>query len=193
MIQVTSSENEIVEKTKRTKKIKPETPFEQQLFKAADKLRKNIDAAEYKHVVLGLIFLKYISDSFRVVYDELNTEEAKAKFAEPEEKDEYAAKGVFWVPPQSRYSHIQSESKKPDIGKTLDDAMDLIEAENPTLKGILPKVYARQNLDKAALGGLIDLVGNIAVGTEAAKSKDILGRVYEYFLGEFAEIGRAHV
>ncbi len=169
------------------KKPKPETPFEQQLFKAADKLRKNIDAAEYKHVVLGLIFLKYISDSFQVVYDELMTPEMQEEFDHPEEdRDQYTLKNTFWVPPQARYSHIFAESKKPEIGKTLDDAMDLIEAENPTLKGILPKVYARQNLDKAALGGLIDLIGNIAVGTEAAKSKDILGRVYEYFLGEFA-------
>ncbi len=187
---MTTQEKQVQEKASKAgpkpKKTKPDAPFEQQLFKAADKLRKNIDAAEYKHVVLGLIFLKYISDSFQVVYDELSTVDAKKNYADPEDRDEYAARNTFWVPAQARYSHIFAESKKPEIGKTLDDAMDLIEAENPTLKGILPKVYARQNLDKAALGGLIDLIGNIAVGTEAAKSKDILGRVYEYFLGEFA-------
>lgn len=191
MTQATSPENNKAKKPAKTiptkaKKPKAEVPFEQQLFKAADKLRKNIDAAEYKHVVLGLIFLKYISDSFQVVYDELNTEEAKATYSNSEDIDEYTARNTFWVPQKARYSHIFAESKKPEIGKTLDDAMDLIEKENPTLKGILPKVYAKQNLDKSALGGLIDLIGNIAVGTEAAKSKDILGRVYEYFLGEFA-------
>jgi type I restriction enzyme M protein len=161
-------------------------PFEKTLFKAADKLRKNMDAAEYKHIVLGLIFLKYISDSFEELYAKIK--EGKGDFigANPEDPDEYRAENVFFVPQIARWSYLHSRSKLPSIGKDLDDAMEAIEKENPTLKGILPKVYARPNLDKAALGGLIDLIGNIAIGDEAAKSKDLLGRVYEYFLGEFA-------
>jgi len=160
--------------------------FEASLFKTADKLRKNIDAAEYKHIVLGLIFLKYISDSFEELHTKL--EEGKGKFegADPEDQDEYKAENVFWVPKNSRWEYLHSRSKLPTIGKDLDDAMELIEKENPTLKGILPKVFAKPNLDKSSLGGLIDLIGNVALGSEAAKSKDILGKVYEYFLGEFA-------
>jgi type I restriction enzyme M protein len=175
--------------------------FEQQLFKTADKLRKNIDAAEYKHVVLGLIFLKYISDSFEdrraeirrdfedpksewYVEDEKEREEAIAD--ELEERDLYTEKNVFWVPLKARWSYLQSEAKQIDIGTKLDQAMEAIEKDNDTLKNILPKVFARPNLDKKNLGELIDLVSDIALGTEAAKSKDILGRVYEYFLGEFA-------
>jgi len=160
--------------------------FEQSLFKAADKLRKNMDAAEYKHIVLGLIFLKYISDSFETLYDQLKEGKGEFAGANPEDADEYRAENVFFVPSVARWSHLHSRAKLPSIGKDVDDAMEAIEKENQTLKGILPKVYARPNLDKAALGGLIDLVGNIALGTEAAKSKDLLGRVYEYFLGEFA-------
>jgi type I restriction enzyme M protein len=160
--------------------------FEQTLFKAADKLRKNIDAAEYKHIALGLVFLKYISDSFEALHNKLIEGKGEYKGSDPEDVDEYRAENVFFVPPTARWSYLHSRSKLPSIGKDVDDAMEAIEKENPTLKGILPKVFARPNLDKAALGGLIDLVGNIALGTEAAKSKDILGRVYEYFLGEFA-------
>jgi type I restriction enzyme M protein len=160
--------------------------FEAQLFKAADKLRKNIDAAEYKHIVSGLIFLKYISDSFEEHHQVLTEGKGEYEGANPEDTDEYKAKNIFWVPLNARWSSIHARSKLPSIGKDLDEAMEAIEKENSSLKGILPKVYARPNLDKAALGGLIDLVGNIAIGTEAAKSKDILGRVYEYFLGEFA-------
>lgn len=160
--------------------------FEKTLFKAADKLRKNMDAAEYKHIVLGLIFLKYISDSFEELYNKIKAGGADFAGANPEDADEYRAENVFFVPQIARWSHLHSRSKLPSIGKDLDDAMEAIEKENPTLKGILPKVYARPNLDKASLGGLIDMVGNIALGTEAAKSKDLLGRVYEYFLGEFA-------
>jgi type I restriction enzyme M protein len=160
--------------------------FEKTLFKAADKLRKNMDAAEYKHIVLGLIFLKYISDSFEELY--ANIKEGVGDFvgANPEDPDEYRAENVFFVPQIARWAYLHSRAKLTSIGKDLDDAMEAIEKENPTLKGILPKVYARPNLDKTALGGLIDLIGNIALGTEAAKSKDLLGRVYEYFLGEFA-------
>ena len=164
---------------------KPEK-IEAQLFKAADKLCKNIDAAEYKHIVLGLIFLKYISDSFEELHSKLKEGKGKFEGADPEDQDEYKAENVFWVPKNARWSYLHSRAKLPTIGKDLDDAMELIEKENPTLKGILPKVFAKPNLDKSALGGLIDLIGNIALGDEAAKSKDILGKVYEYFLGEFA-------
>jgi len=160
--------------------------FEKTLFKAADKLRKNMDAAEYKHIVLGLIFLKYISDSFEELYAKIKDGKGDFSSANPEDPDEYRAENVFFVPPTARWSYLHSRAKLPSIGKDIDDAMEAIEKENPTLKGILPKVYARPNLDKAALGGLIDLIGNIAIGDAAAKSKDLLGRVYEYFLGEFA-------
>ncbi len=160
--------------------------FESQLFKAADKLRKNVDAAEYKHIVLGLIFLKYISDSFEELYASLEERKGEHEYSDPEDKDEYAAKNVFWVPKEARWSYLRSRSKLPTIGKDLDGAMDAIAKENLTLKGILPIVYAKQNLAKDSLGGLIDLIGDIALGDEAAKSRDVLGRVYEYFLGEFA-------
>jgi type I restriction enzyme M protein len=161
-------------------------PFEKTLFKTADKLRKNMDAAEYKHIVLGLIFLKYISDSFEELYAKIKEGVGDFVGANPEDPDEYRAENVFFVPQIARWSYLHARAKLPSIGKDLDDAMETIEKENPTLKGILPKVYARPNLDKTALGGLIDLIGNIALGNEAAKSKDLLGRVYEYFLGEFA-------
>ncbi len=160
--------------------------FEQQLFKAADKLRKNIDAAEYKHVALGLIFLKYISDSFEELHEKLLSAKDGYEGADPEDKDEYKGENVFWVPQEARWSYLHARSKLPSIGTDIDRAMELIEKDNPTLKGVLPKVFARPNLDKAALGGLIDLIGNIALGDEQAKSKDLLGKVYEYFLGEFA-------
>ncbi|MFQ5455413.1 MAG: type I restriction-modification system subunit M [Nitrospirota bacterium] len=165
---------------------KNNSTFEKDLFKAADKLRKNIDAAEYKHIVLGLIFLKYISDSFEELHSKLLAGKGDYAYADPEDVDKYRRENVFWVPQKARWSYLHSRAKLPSIGKDVDDAMEAVERENTTLKGILPKVYARANLDKAALGGLIDLIGNIALGTEAAKSKDILGRVYEYFLGEFA-------
>ena len=162
--------------------------FEQQLFKAADKLRKNIDASEYKHIVLGLIFLKYISDSFDVLYNKLKAGEGEYAGANPEDKDEYKAENVFYVPVEARWSYLHSRAKLPSIGKDLDAAMDAIEKENATLKGILPREYARPNLDKQALGGLVDLIGDIALNEESEKSKDLIGRVYEYFLGEFASL-----
>jgi len=162
--------------------------FEKTLFKAADKLRKNMDAAEYKHIVLGLIFLKYISDSFEALHSKLEVGKGKNEGADPEDIDEYRAENVFWVPQNARWSHLHSRAKQPGIGKDVDNAMEALEKENPTLKGVLPKVFARPNLDKSSLGGLIDLIGNIALGDEASKSKDILGRVYEYFLGEFASL-----
>ncbi|MGV8168822.1 MAG: N-6 DNA methylase [Candidatus Nanoarchaeia archaeon] len=157
--------------------------FEQKLWSAADKMRNNMDAAEYKHVVLGLIFLKYISDSFEERYKELS----KDKEADPEDPDEYKMENVFWVPKKARWEHLQNNAKKPEIGKIIDDAMDLIEKDNPSLKGVLPKDYARPSLDKQRLGELIDLIGTIGLGDKENKSKDILGRVYEYFLGQFAD------
>ena len=161
-----------------------EEPLEKQLWKAADKLRKNIDAAEYKHIVLGLIFLKYISDAFEELHERLKAEEAQG--ADPEDKDEYKAENVFFVPLDARWTYLQSKAKQPEIGKIVDDAMDAIEKENASLKGVLPKVFARQNLDPTSLGELIDLVGNIALGDAKARSADVLGHVFEYFLGEFA-------
>ena len=161
-------------------------PLEKQLWKSADKLRKNIDAAEYKHVVLGLIFLKYISDAFEELHDKLKAGEGEYAGADPEDKDEYKAENVFFVPADARWSYLLSLAKQPTIGKTVDDAMDVIEKENPSLKGVLPKVYARQNLDPTSLGELIDMIGNIALGDAKARSADVLGHVFEYFLGEFA-------
>lgn len=158
--------------------------LEEILWKSADKLRKNIDAAEYKHVVLGLVFLKYISDSFEQRYIQL-LEEVKDG-ADPEDKDEYTQDNIFFVPPSARWSFLVSKAKLPTIGKTVDEAMDAIEKENSSLKGVLPKVYARGNLDTKTLGGLIDLIGNIALGDAKSRSADILGHVFEYFLGEFA-------
>ncbi len=161
-------------------------PLEKQLWKSADKLRKNIDAAEYKHVMLGLIFLKYISDAFEELYTKLKNGEGEYAGADPEDKDEYKAENVFFVPQDARWNFLQSKAKQPTIGKTVDEAMDAIEKENPSLKGVLPKVYARQNLDPTSLGKIIDLIGNIALGDAKSRSADVLGHVFEYFLGEFA-------
>ncbi|PIF20351.1 MULTISPECIES: class I SAM-dependent DNA methyltransferase [unclassified Acidovorax] len=169
-----------------TTKPDKEEPLEKQLWKAADKLRKNIDAAEYKHVVLGLIFLKYISDSFAEMFEKLQDGEGDYAGADPEDKDEYKAENIFFVPPEARWSFLLSKAKLPTVGTFVDAAMDAIEKENPSLKGVLPKVFARQNLDPASLGGLIDLVGNIALGDAKSRSADVLGHVFEYFLGEFA-------
>ena len=144
-----------------------------------------MDAAEYKHVVLGLIFLKYISDAFIEVYEELKND--PEKLADPEDKDEYKARNAFWVPPEARWDYLQKNAKQPTIGIIIDDAMDAIERENASLKGVLPKNYAREGLDKQRLGELIDLVGTIGLGDKESRSKDILGRVYEYFLGQFAD------
>lgn len=166
------------------KKEVQEEPLEKQLWKAADKLRKNIDAAEYKHIALGLIFLKYISDAFEELYTKLKAEEEQG--ADPEDKDEYNAENVFFVPKDARWSFLRSQAKQPEIGKLVDEAMDAIEKENASLKGVLPKVFARQNLDPTSLGELIDLVGNIALGDAKSRSADVLGHVFEYFLGEFA-------
>ena len=156
--------------------------FEQQLFKAADKLRKNIDAAEYKYVVLGLVFLKYISETFNELYEKLEADE----YSDPEERDEYLAENVFFVPEVARWSHIHNSAKLPSIGEIIDQAMEAVEKENKELKNVLPKVYGKENLDKASLGQLIDLISNTELQAENEKSKDLFGRVYEYFLGEFA-------
>jgi type I restriction enzyme M protein len=156
--------------------------FEEKLWASADKLRGHMDASEYKHVVLGLIFLKYISDAFQERYDALKAD----KYADPEDRDEYSAENVFWVPKVARWDQLQAKAKQPTIGKLVDDAMLAIEKENPTLKGVLPTDYARPTLDKQRFGELIDLIGTIGLGDAESRSKDILGRVYEYFLGKFA-------
>ena len=171
--------------------------LEATLWEAADKLRGNLEAAEYKHVVLGLVFLKYISDAFTQRRDEL-----EATLADPESdeyianearrekllesRDEYAGANVFWVPPEARWTFLQDNAKQPGIGKFLDTAMDLVEHENPSLKGVLPKNYARQDLDKRLLGELVDLIGSIGFTDVDHGSDDVLGKVYEYFLGKFA-------
>jgi type I restriction enzyme M protein len=203
--------------------------FEAKLWLAADKLRSNMDAAEYKHVVLGLIFLKYISDSFEEHHAKLVSGDGEYAGANPEDPDEYRAENIFWVPPAARWTYLQNSAKQPTIGKIVDDAMVAIERDNPRLKGILPKDYARPALDKNRLGELIDLIGTIEliplipretqtpgsarasraeigapadlsdlpIAAEAPsqpygtndkqhRSKDILGRVYEYFLSRFA-------
>ncbi len=156
--------------------------FKAELWAAADKLRGHMDAAEYKHVVLGLIFLKYISDSFEELYKRLQAQE----YADPEDRDEYLGENVFWVPKEARWSFLQGKAKQPEIGKYLDDGMVAIERDNPILKNILPKDFARPTLDKTRLGELIDLISGIGLGTKEQKSKDVLGRVYEYFLSQFA-------
>ena len=170
----------------RTPKQTKQEPLEVVLWKTADKLRKNIDAAEYKHVVLGLIFLKYISDTFEAHYNLLVEGEGEFAGADPEDRDEYTAYNVFFVPENARWSFLLNQAKQPNIGKLVDDAMEAIENDNPQLKGVLPKVYARQNLDPTSLGELIDLIGNIALGDAKSRSADVLGHVFEYFLGEFA-------
>lgn len=158
--------------------------YEAELWRMADALRGSMDAAEYKHVVLGLIFLKYISDAFEERFNQL--QELVAEGADPEDPDEYRSVNVFWVPKQARWQRIQENARRPEIGQIIDEAMEQIEKENPTLRGVLTKDYARPSLDKQRLGQLIDLVNNIKVGDKEARSKDVLGRVYEYFLGRFA-------
>jgi len=170
----------------KIKKVEQEEVLEKKLWKAADKLRKNMDAAEYKHVVLGLIFLKYISDAFEELYNKLKDGKGDYEGADPEDKNEYVAEKVFYVPPSARWTWLQGRAKLPTIGKDIDEAMDAIEKDNPSLKGVLPKVYAQEKLDKGSLGGLVDLVSTATLGTKEAQSKDLLGRVFEYFLGEFA-------
>lgn len=156
--------------------------FEAQLFQAADKLRKNLEPSDYKHVALGLIFLRYISIAFEAKHAELLAEDPAAA----EDPDEYLAEAIFWVPQQARWSHLQANAKQPTIGKLIDEAMQAIEEVNPGLKGVLPKDYNRPALDKVMLGELIDLYSGVAMGEPGDKAKDLLGRVYEYFLSGFA-------
>jgi len=171
--------------------------FEAQLWAAADKMRGHMDASEYKHVCLGLIFLKYISDAFEEKREQLVfgfsnpksewfIKDEPQRIEAAENRDEYLAANVFWLPPEARWHTIKAKAKSPEIGKVIDDAMGAIERENPTLKGVLPRDYARPSLDKVRLGGLVDIISNIGFNESAAKSKDVLGRVYEYFLGKFA-------
>jgi type I restriction enzyme M protein len=158
--------------------------IEAKLWGMADALRNNMDAAEYKHVVLGLIFLKYISDAFEAKHAELMAQEAEG--ADPEDPDEYRAINIFWVPKEARWSFLKASAPQPTIGTIVDDAMEAIERDNPSLKGVLPKDYARPGLDKQRLGQLINLVSDIGLGSPADRAKDVLGRVYEYFLAQFA-------
>ena len=158
------------------------TGYEAQLWEMADSLRGSMDAAEYKHVVLGLIFLKYISDAFEEHYERLQ----EIDYADPEHPDEYRSENIFWVPPEARWDHLQHQAPQSTIGQLVDDAMSAIERDNPSLKDILPKEYSRPALDKQRLGQLINMISNIRVGDEEARSRDVLGRVYEYFLSRFA-------
>jgi type I restriction enzyme M protein len=158
--------------------------YEAQLWKMADALRGSMDAGEYKHVVLGLLFLKYISDAFEELHAKLEAD--KANNADPEDRDEYRALNIFWVPSEARWDRLKAGAKEPTVGQLVDDAMAGIERDNPSLKGVLPRDYGRPALDKERLGQLTDLVSNIRVGDEESRSKDVLGRVYEYFLSQFA-------
>lgn len=171
-------------KAKRTNGNGANLGFESELWRAADALRSNMDASEYKHVVLGLIFLKYISDAFEQKYADLLSQ--RDEHSDPDDPEEYLAENIFWVPKEARWSHLTANAKQPTIGKIVDDAMIAIERDNPSLKGVLPKDYSHPRLDKQRLGQLIDLVGNIGLGDKENRSKDILGRVYEYFLSQFA-------
>lgn len=179
---------------KNTKKTKS---LEATLWDAADKLRGNLEAAEYKHVVLGLVFLKYVSDAFETRRTELEAtiadpesseyiknEERREKILES--RDEYTSQNVFWVPQEARWASLLAQAKQPEIGVLIDSAMDAIEKENPTLKGVLPKTYARAEIDKRLLGELVDLIGTIGFTEVDHGADDVLGRVYEYFLGRFA-------
>ncbi|MBI3976428.1 MAG: SAM-dependent DNA methyltransferase, partial [Armatimonadetes bacterium] len=165
-------------------KARPDLGFEAKLWEAADALRNNMDAAEYKHVVLGLIFLKYISDAFEAKHAELDAQRAEG--ADPEDPDEYRAASIFWVPKEARWSYLKASAPQPTIGALVDDAMSAIERDNPSLKNVLPRDFGRLGLDKQRLGQLVNLVSDIGLGSPADRAKDILGRVYEYFLAQFA-------
>ncbi len=159
--------------------------FENKLWEMADKMRGHMDPGEYKHVTLGLIFLKYISDAFQGKYDALKATE-KSDYTDSEDRDEYKAANVFWVPKEARWLNIQAQAKQPTIGRIIDDAMVIIEKENPSLKGVLPKNYSRPTLDKQRLGELVDIISSVELQARKSGVKDPLGRVYEYFLGRFA-------
>ncbi|TNM37694.1 SAM-dependent DNA methyltransferase [Nocardioides albidus] len=177
----------------RQAKKAPAKSLEQRLWDAADALRGNQEPSEYKHVVLGLVFLKYISDRFEARRQEINDELAADGIAEDkrerflEDRDEYRSHNVFWVPAEARWESIQAKAKLPEIGQFIDTAMDLIEKANPVIRGVLPRNYGREGLDKGRLGQLVDLIGSIGfTETDDHGSDDVLGRVYEYFLGQFA-------
>lgn len=178
---------------RRATKAKPAKTLEQTLWEAADKLRGNQEPSEYKHVVLGLVFLKYVSDRFEErreqLKDELVADGIKPERIESflEERDEYTSHNVFWVHELARWGYVQSVAKQPEIGQQIDQAMDLIERDNPSLRGVLPRNYGRDGLDKRRLGELVDLIGSIGfTETDDHGADDVLGRVYEYFLGQFA-------
>ena len=156
--------------------------FESEQWQMANSLRNNMEAAEYKHVVLGLIFLKYVSDSFMEQYERM----ASSEWGDPEDRDEYASDNVFWVPEDARWPNIMSKARLPSIGRIIDDAMIHIEKENPTLKDVLPKIYGSLRIDRSVLGQLVDTISNIPIGDRESRSKDVLGRIYEYFLSQFA-------
>ena len=160
------------------------TGYKSELWKMADALRGSMDAAEYKHVVLGLIFLKYISDAFEEAYAKLEAERDPG--ADPEDPDEYRAQSIFWVPREARWRRLQDQARQPTIGRLVDDAMIAVERDNPALRDVLPKEYSREGLDKQRLGQVVDLVSNVKVGGVKAQANDVLGRVYEYFLEQFA-------
>ena len=174
---------------RRQAKAQPEatgadTDYRSELWRMADALRGSMDAAEYKHVVLGLIFLKYISDAFEEAYAKLDAE--RDQNADPEDRDEYIAQSIFWVPPEARWQHLRNQAHQPTIGTLVDDAMIAVERDNPVLRDVLPKEYGRDALDKERLGQVVDLVSNIKVGGTEAQANDVLGQVYEYFLEQFA-------
>jgi type I restriction enzyme M protein len=175
----------------RNKQVKP-LGFEDTLWKAADKLRGSMDASEYKHVVLGMVFLKYVDDAFGERRTQLAADLDRDGITGEqvtdllESRDEYTAEGVFWVPAEARWEFLQSSAKQPEIGKIIDAAMDAVEGENPSLRGVLPKNYARPSLDVRRLGELVDLIAGLGLGSAEHREKDLLGRVYEYFLGKFA-------
>jgi type I restriction enzyme M protein len=164
----------------------PVLNFEAELWTAADTLRGNIESAEYKHVILGLIFLKYVSDAFEERRAALVKEAEKDPGVDPEDPDEYMAKSVFWLAPHARWGFLRDNARSPEIGKRIDEAMKAIEDGNPSLKGVLPRDYARPALDKTRLGQLIDLFSTVGLGGREHRARDTLGRVYEYFLNRFA-------
>jgi type I restriction enzyme M protein len=166
--------------------------YADRLWKAADALRGQVDAAEYKHVVLGLLFLKYISDSFETRRDELRAELTKDGIAGEqlnrllESRDEYTAERVFWVPAEARWSNLQNQATRPDVATLIDDAILAVERDNPNLKGKLPRDYARRGIEPVKMKSLIDLIADIGFKGNRGTARDMLGRVYEYFLGKFA-------
>lgn len=193
---LTKAKREAIQKVINPKK---DIHFEKELWSAADKLRGNVDASEYKHIVLGLIFLKYISDSYYYRREELEimvSDKGNKEYFIPNEearslvlgdKDMYRSKGIFYIPEKARWQYLRNKAALPEIAKYIDDAMDAIEEENPQLLGVLPKNYVRTNLDSNILGELVNIFSRIDFGDNEKREKDYLGRIYEYFLGQFAD------